>query len=161
MWENVLIARREKGKAVLRVKSLGNVQSTNPFQIIAMDHILSLPRSLKGNTELLLWVDLFSGDVIDKASLSRTAQTIAESDEECVFRRFGASEAIRHDRKPESMSDFNRASIRILGQKERATVAYRPQANGSADRMVQTLTRSLECTSCTRIRKIGTNTPKG
>ncbi|KAG3150075.1 hypothetical protein PC128_g23298 [Phytophthora cactorum] len=70
-----------------------------------MDHIPSLPRSHKGNTELLVWVDLFTGYVIAKASGSRTAQTIAESYEECVFRRFGASEMIRHDREPGFIDD--------------------------------------------------------
>uniref|UniRef100_A0AAV1VN60 Integrase catalytic domain-containing protein n=1 Tax=Peronospora matthiolae TaxID=2874970 RepID=A0AAV1VN60_9STRA len=68
-----------KGRPVDRGGSPGNMQLTYPFQIIAMDHIPSLPRSVKGNTELLLWVDLFSGYVIAKASSSRSAQTIAES----------------------------------------------------------------------------------
>ncbi|KAE8995694.1 hypothetical protein PR002_g19539 [Phytophthora rubi] len=109
-----------------------------------MDHIPSLPKSYKGNTELLIWVDLFTGYVIAKASASRTAQTIAESYEECVFRRFGASEAIRHDREPGFMADFFRAFNKILGQRQRATMAYRPQANGTAERMVQTTTRALK-----------------
>ncbi|KAE9278076.1 hypothetical protein PF001_g25332 [Phytophthora fragariae] len=109
-----------------------------------MDHIPSLPKSYKGNTELLIWVDLFTGYVIAKASASRTAQTIAESYEECVFRRFGASEAIRHDREPGFMADFFRAFNKILGQLQRATMAYRPQANGTAERMVQTTTRALK-----------------
>ena len=125
-------------------RSPGNLQATYPFQIIAMDHIPSLPKSFKGSTELLIWVDLFTGYVITKASSSRTAQTIAENYEECVFRRFGASEAIRHDREPEFMSDFFRAFSQIVGQKQRATMAYRPQANRTAERMVQTLTRALK-----------------
>ncbi|OWY93122.1 hypothetical protein PHMEG_00037600 [Phytophthora megakarya] len=37
------------------------------------------------------------GYVIAKASTSRSAQTIVETYEECVFRRFDASEVIRHD----------------------------------------------------------------
>ncbi|KAE8881312.1 hypothetical protein PF003_g34773 [Phytophthora fragariae] len=109
-----------------------------------MDHIPSLPKSHKGNTELLIWVDLFTGYVIAKASASRTAQTIAESYEECVFRRFGASEVIRHDREPGFMADFFRSFNKILGQRQRATMAYRPQANGTAERMVQTTTRALK-----------------
>uniref|UniRef100_H3H490 Uncharacterized protein n=1 Tax=Phytophthora ramorum TaxID=164328 RepID=H3H490_PHYRM len=133
-----------KGRPFVRGESPGNVQATYPFQIIAMDHIPSLPKSFKGNTELLIWVDLFSGYVIAKASASRTAQTIAENYEECVFRRFGASEAIRHDREPGFVSDFFRAFSRIVGQKQRATMAYRPQANGTAERMVQMLTRALK-----------------
>ncbi|CAI5722011.1 unnamed protein product [Peronospora effusa] len=122
-----------KGRPVINGESPGDLQATYPFQIIAMDHIPSLPRSFKGNTELLVWVDLFSGYVVAKASKSRTAQTIAENYEECVFRRFGASEAIRHDREPGYMSDFFRAFNRLIGQKQRATMAYRPQANGTAE----------------------------
>ncbi|KAG2773747.1 hypothetical protein PC129_g15072 [Phytophthora cactorum] len=91
-----------------------------------MDHIPSLPRSHNGNTELLIWVDLLTGYVIAKASASRTAQTIAEPYEECAFRRFGASEMIRHDREPGYMFDFFRAFNKILGQRQRATMAYRP-----------------------------------
>ncbi|OWY91423.1 reverse transcriptase, partial [Phytophthora megakarya] len=86
--------------------------------------IPSLPRSHKGNTELLIWVDLFTGYVIAKASSSRSAQTVAESYKECVFRRFGDSEMIRHDREPGFMSDFFRAFNKILGQRQRATMAY-------------------------------------
>ncbi|OWY93994.1 reverse transcriptase, partial [Phytophthora megakarya] len=104
-----------------------------------MDHIPSLPASHNGNTELLVWVDPFTGFVIAKASASRTAQTIAESYEEAVFRRFGASEAIRHDREPGFMA-FNK----LMGQRQRATLAYRPQANGAAERMVHTITRAIK-----------------
>ncbi|OWZ00728.1 reverse transcriptase [Phytophthora megakarya] len=114
-----------KGKPVIRGESPGNLQATYPFQIIAMDHIPSLPRSHKGNTELLIWIDLFTGYVIAKASSSRSAQTVAESYEECVFRRFGASEMIRHDREPGFMSShFFRAFNRILGQRQRATILF-------------------------------------
>ncbi|GMF53867.1 unnamed protein product [Phytophthora fragariaefolia] len=132
-----------KDRPTIQGESPGNIQATYPFQVIAMDHIPSLPKSFKGNTELLIWVDLFSGNVIAKASGSKTAQTIAESYEECVFRRFGASEVIRHDREPGFMADFFRSFNRILGQRQRATMAYRPQANGTAERIVQTATRAL------------------
>ncbi|KAJ8548835.1 hypothetical protein ON010_g10836 [Phytophthora cinnamomi] len=71
------------------------------------------------------------GPRIQEASGSRTAQTIAESYEECVFRRFGASEMIRHDREPGFMADFFRSFNRILGQRQRATMAYGPQAYGT------------------------------
>jgi hypothetical protein len=42
------------------------------------------------------------------------------------------------------MSDFFKAFNRILGQRQRATMAYRPQANGIAERMVQTVTRAIK-----------------
>ncbi|OWZ18314.1 reverse transcriptase [Phytophthora megakarya] len=49
-------------------ESPGNLQATYPFQIIAMDHIPSLPISYKGNPGLLTFEDLFSGYVIVKIS---------------------------------------------------------------------------------------------
>ncbi|OWZ02236.1 LOW QUALITY PROTEIN: reverse transcriptase [Phytophthora megakarya] len=74
---------RGQSKSVQRYgEAPGNLQATYPFQIIAMDHIPSLPRSFNGNTELLIFVDLFSGYVIAKSSVSRSAQTIAETYEE-------------------------------------------------------------------------------
>ncbi|KAE8978956.1 hypothetical protein PF011_g23040 [Phytophthora fragariae] len=42
------------------------------------------------------------------------------------------------------MSDFFRAFNQLMGQRQRATFAYRPQANGSAERMVQTITRAIK-----------------
>ncbi|OWY99261.1 LOW QUALITY PROTEIN: reverse transcriptase [Phytophthora megakarya] len=133
-----------KGRPRIQGESPGNIQATYPFQIIAIDHIPSLPRSFNANTELLIFVDLFSGYVIAKVSASRSAQTIAETYEECVFRRFGASEVIRHDREPGFMSDFFKLFNKILERRQRATMAYRPQANRSAARTVQTTIRALK-----------------
>ena len=42
------------------------------------------------------------------------------------------------------MSYFFRAFNRIVGQCQQAKMAYRPQANGMAERMVQTLTMSIK-----------------
>ncbi|KAE8887576.1 hypothetical protein PF003_g28496 [Phytophthora fragariae] len=133
-----------KGRPTIQGESPGNIVAAYPFQVIAMDHIPSLPASYKGHTELLVWVDLFTGFVVVKANASRTAQTVAEAYEEAVFRRFGASEAIRHDREPGFMSDFFKAFSKLMGQRQRETLAYRPDANGAAERMVQTVTRAIK-----------------
>ncbi|POM70817.1 Reverse transcriptase, partial [Phytophthora palmivora] len=78
-----------------------------------------------------------------------TAQTVAENYEECVFRRFGASEAIQHDREPGFMSDFFRSFNKIVGQRQRAIMAYHPQSNGATERMVGTLTCPVKMYSLT------------
>ena len=103
------------GCPTIQGRSPGILQVIYPFQIIAMDHIPSLPRSLKGITELLIWVDLFSGYVIAKSSSSWTAQTIAENYEEYVFRRFGDSEALKHDRELGFLSDCFSDFSQIVG----------------------------------------------
>ncbi|GMG14712.1 unnamed protein product [Phytophthora fragariaefolia] len=133
-----------KGRPTIIGASPGNIVATYPFQVVAMDPISSLPVSYKGDTELLVWVDLFTGYIITRANSSRNAQTVAEAYEEAVFRRFGASEAIRHDRDPGFMADFFRAFSKMMGQRQRATLTYRPQANGTAERMVQTVVRAVK-----------------
>ncbi|KAE9259086.1 hypothetical protein PR003_g34939 [Phytophthora rubi] len=42
------------------------------------------------------------------------------------------------------MSDFFKAFSKLMGQRQRATLAYRPDANGAAERMVQTVTRAIK-----------------
>ena len=133
-----------KGNPRLNAPSPGNIQARYPFQCVAMDHIPSLPESYKGNTELLIWVCMFTGFVTVKATPNRLARTIAEAYEEAVYRRFGASELIRHDREPGFMSKAFEEFNRMMGQRQRATLAYHPQANGIAERMVQTIVRSIK-----------------
>lgn len=57
---------------------------------------------------------------------------------------FGASEVIRHDREPSFMSEVFKAFNRLIGQQSRATLAYRPQANGMTERIVGTITRAIK-----------------
>ncbi|GMF35715.1 unnamed protein product [Phytophthora fragariaefolia] len=73
-----------------------------------------------------------------------TRFTVAAAYEEAVVRRFGAREAIRHDREPGFMADFFRAFSKMMGRRQRATLAYRPQANGAAERKVQTVVRAVK-----------------
>jgi hypothetical protein len=82
--------------------------------------------------------------VIVSANPNRVAQTVDEAYERCVFRRFGANEVIRHDREPSFMSEVFKAFNRLIGQQSRATLAYRPQANGVTERMVGTITRAIK-----------------
>ena len=160
MWDNVLIHDGE-GKPVLRCESPGNVQASNPFQINLMGHIPSLPQSYKGNTELLLWVTLFWGYLIAKASSSIAAQTIAESYEECVIRRFRASEAIHHYREPGFMSESYRVLNRIA---DRNNVQIRRTELKIMDQQKEWCKHWRELwrwMSRIRMRKIGTNTLRG
>ncbi|OWY91335.1 reverse transcriptase, partial [Phytophthora megakarya] len=91
-----------------------------------------------GNTVLLLFQCAFSGFIMCKAMASTEAQDVAEAYEECVFRRLGASEMIRHDRDPRFMGRVFKHFREMLGSRQRATLAYRPQANGQQERSVQT-----------------------
>ena len=58
--------------------------------------------------------------------------------------KFWANEVVRHELEPGLLSDSFLAFTNIAEQKQRANLAYRIQANGTAERMVQTLTRAIK-----------------
>ncbi|KAE9048117.1 hypothetical protein PR001_g3931 [Phytophthora rubi] len=123
--------------------SPGNILATRPFEAVSMDFVTHLPKSDRGNVFLLLFQFMFSGFVICKPMSSTTAQEVAEAYMDRVFQRFGASEMIRHDRDPRFMSEVFAKFREMLGSRQRATLAYRPQANGQQERSVQTVIRAV------------------
>ncbi|OWZ14025.1 LOW QUALITY PROTEIN: reverse transcriptase [Phytophthora megakarya] len=88
-------------------------------------------------------IDQFPGYVMCKPVRNAEVQDVAEAYEECVLRRFGASSMIRHDQDPRFMSKVFARFRDLLKSKQRATLGYRPQANGQQERSVQTVMRSV------------------
>ena len=132
-----------KGKPRFAGKSPGNIVPTRPMQVVSMDFIIPLPETHDGNTAILIFTCAFCGLIISVAMRSTTAMDVAEAYLNNVFRRYGASEVIRHDRDPRFMSKVFKAFNRMMRQQQRATLAYRPQANGQQERYVQIIVRAI------------------
>ncbi len=132
-----------KGKPFYRGSSRGNITPTRPMQVVSMDAAGPFPKSYRGNRYLLLFQCTFTGYVMCKALANLDSLTLAQTYEECVFRRFGAAEILRHDRAPAHMSEAFRLFNQMLGQRQRATLSYRPQANGQQERSVQTVVKTI------------------
>ncbi|KAH9089079.1 hypothetical protein LEN26_019306 [Aphanomyces euteiches] len=103
-----------------------------------------MPSSFRGNTQLIVFADVFTGFIMTKATPNRTAHTVALAFEEVVFRRFGACRELRHDRDPSFMSNIFKYFCEMLGQRQMPTFAYRPQANGLAERSIQVMVRAVK-----------------
>ncbi|OWY95325.1 reverse transcriptase [Phytophthora megakarya] len=103
--------------------SPGNILAERPFQVVSMDFVIPLPKSRRGNTALLLFQCAFTGHDCSESSPSCRR-------EECVYRRFGAPSLIRHDRDPRFMSEVFQSFTEMMQSRSRATLSYRPQANG-------------------------------
>ncbi|GMF51811.1 unnamed protein product [Phytophthora fragariaefolia] len=116
-----------------------NIEPRRPFEVVSMDFITHMPESERGNTFQLLFQDAFSCFLMCKPMRSSTAQVVADVYEVCVFRRFGASFMVRHDQDPRFMSDVFTRFRAILGSNQRATLAYRRQANDQQERPVETV----------------------
>ncbi|GMF39077.1 unnamed protein product [Phytophthora lilii] len=108
-----------------------------------MDFVIPLPKSQRKNTALLLFQFSCTGFVIAKAMSDTSALMVAQGFEECVYRRFGAPYLIRHDRDPRFMSEVFQAFAEMMQSRSRATLSYRPQANGQQERSVKTVMQSV------------------
>ncbi|GMF46778.1 unnamed protein product [Phytophthora fragariaefolia] len=133
----------QQEQAQLKGYSPGNVTPEYPFQMVLMDFVIPLPVTRRGNTALLLFQDHFTGFVIAKAMSETGALEVAKAFEECVFRRFGAPSLIRHDRDPRFMSEVFQAFAELMPSRSRATLSYRPQANGQQERSVKTMIQTV------------------
>ncbi|GMF45103.1 unnamed protein product [Phytophthora fragariaefolia] len=132
-----------KGKPHLKGYSPGNVLAERPFQLLSMDFVTPLPKTRRGNTSLLLFQCSFTGYVIAKAMSSTKAQDVTGVFVEYVFRRFGAPTMIRHDRDPMFMSETFKAFAELIQARSRATLSYRPQANGQQERSVKSIVQTV------------------
>ncbi|OWZ01609.1 LOW QUALITY PROTEIN: reverse transcriptase [Phytophthora megakarya] len=132
-----------KGRPPNPGPSPGNIGPTGPFEVVSMNFVTHLPKSERGNTFLLLFQYMFTGYVMCKPMSSTTAQDCAEAYEEVVFRNYGASSEIRHDRDSRFMSRVFRCFSEMMGIQQKATLAYRPQANGQQERSGLTIMHSI------------------
>ena len=132
-----------KGGPRLKGHSPGNLMPKRPFQIVSMDFVTDLPETERGNKMLLLFQDTFSGYVMAHPMATTTAYECAEAFEKCVFQRFGACKILRHDQDPRMMSSMFREFNNMMKQKQKATLSYRPQANGQQERSNKTIIQTV------------------
>ncbi|KAE9183630.1 hypothetical protein PF005_g22012 [Phytophthora fragariae] len=132
-----------KSRPHLRGYSPGNILAERPFQMVSMDFVIPLPKTRRGNTALLLFQCAFTGFVMGKAMADTSALRVAQAFEECVYHRFGAPSLIRHDRDPRFISEVFQAFAEMMQSRSRATLSYRPQANGQQERSAKTVIQSV------------------
>ncbi|GMF57278.1 unnamed protein product [Phytophthora fragariaefolia] len=132
-----------KSRPQLRGYSPGNILAERLFQIVSIDFVIPLPKSRRGNTALLLFHCAFTGFVMMKAMSDTSSVCVAQAFEECVHRRFGAPSLVRHDRDPRFMIEVFQAFAEMMQSRPRATLSYRPQANGQQERSVKTVMQSV------------------
>ncbi|KAH9149768.1 hypothetical protein AeRB84_007273 [Aphanomyces euteiches] len=131
----------------IKARSPGNLTPEYPMHIVGMDFAVDLPKSTRGNTVLVVFLDWYTAFIMVKAIPRRDAFTTAQAFEEQVFRRLGACTQVRHDRDPAFMGKVFKAFNQMLGQVQMPTFSYRPQANGATERIIQTLIRAIKAYS--------------
>ena len=114
-------------------------QTTAPGQMIAMDIVGPLPRTARGNTHLLTFVDHFSRYAEAIPIGDTSAKTVAEKFVYEYIVRHGAPERVLTDQGSNFVSELFKGVCKMIGVEKVQTTAYRPSSNGRIERFHGTL----------------------
>jgi hypothetical protein len=101
------------------------------WESISMDFITQLPRTPRGNTQIVVFVDRCT-KMVHFAALpgEATAEDVALCFRREVFRLHGLPKSIVSDRDPKFTGQFWSELLRLLGTSRRLSTAYHPQTDG-------------------------------
>ena len=102
---------------------------TLPFEVLSTDLIVQLPRSTKGNTCLLVTVDLFSKFVFLKPLRDAKTRPMLEHFERDIFLNFGCPRVILSDNGPQYRSKEFRRLCEKYHIELKSTIRYNPRSN--------------------------------
>ena len=116
----------------------------NPWQSMSMDLIIHLPKTVRGHTAIVVFVDRLTKMVHLAPSFDTlSAAAFAELFMSEIFRRHGLPESIVSDRDTRFTSEFGCEICRHLGIKQNMSTAFHPQTDGQTERTNRTLEEML------------------
>ncbi|VDI20678.1 COMPASS component SPP1 [Mytilus galloprovincialis] len=116
-----------------------------PMERVHLDFIGPLPKTERGNENVLMMVDQFSKWVECVPLPSQTAEVTARAAVNEFFCRFGYPFEIFTDQGRNFESQLFRAVCELLHIHKARTTPYRPCANGQVERFNRTLMAAVRC----------------
>ncbi|MCO5583817.1 hypothetical protein L7F22_037731 [Adiantum nelumboides] len=114
------------------------------WESISMDFITNLPRTTKGNAQILMIVDRFSKMAhFIPCKKTASAPDIASLFVQHIFRIHGLPRSIISDRDPKFIGHFWTSLFKSLGTNLLFNSAYHPQTDGQTERINQILEEML------------------
>ena len=114
------------------------------WESISMDFIVSLPRTSKGNEQILVIVDRFSKMAhFIPCKKAASAPDVASLFMQHIFKIHGMPKTIVSDRDPTFTGHFWTSLFKLLGTNLLFSSAYHPQTDGQTERVNQILEEML------------------
>jgi transposase InsO family protein len=120
-----------------------SLRADNPWEHVAVDCAVDLPVSRRGNSAILILVDVASRFVVCRPLPNTQEHTVARALFE-IFTVFGPPKILQSDRGGEFTNGVLKQLSAAAGVDHRFVAQYNPQANGLAERMVRTIKERLK-----------------
>ncbi|CAI5460568.1 unnamed protein product [Closterium sp. Yama58-4] len=115
-----------------------------PWQVVTMDFIMALPRTVRGHDAIFVVVDKFSRAAHFIPTHGQvTAEEAATLFVDNVVRLHGVPDSIISDRDPRFTSKFWKQLFALFGTRLAMSSAYHPETDGQTERVNQTLEQIL------------------
>ena len=124
--------------------SVVNEVTSRPFQCVAVDSVVNLPLSLKGNKHIIVLIDLFTRYLVAVAVPDLSLETYAKAMLAHLISTHGCPERIISDQGGQFIGNLAQKIYEVMGMRGQTTTAYHPMANGLCERMNGTLVEGLK-----------------
>ena len=131
-------------RAVKSYDTRNHPEVSRPCQRISIDCMGPFPKSLQGNTHIVLAVDHFTKFVTGAALPDIKAETVAQFLITEQFFRTGSPDNILSDNGSEFKNALNAHLLTALGSHLRYTASYNPAANGQVERINAPVKASIQ-----------------
>lgn len=109
------------------------ISASLPWDHVAIDLVVNIPRSEDGKDTLLVIVDIMTKFAILRCLKGKSMAAISKSLWE-VISVFGVPKIIQSDNGTEFVNQLVRQLVKLQGINHRTTSAYNPRANGAVER---------------------------
>ena len=106
----------------------------NPFQVVAMDHMGRLPKTIRGNRYILVFIDHLTKFHELIPVRDRTATTVAEALRSFIITQHSCPEVLLSDNAPEFTSELLKSLCSFYGIKKCEVHPYKPSSNGMVEK---------------------------
>ena len=119
--------------------AMGELYSSEPWEMVSMDFLTDLPLTDRGNRHLLVVCDHFTRWVEVFPLKDMLATTVADTLASDVFARYGCPKYLHSDCAANFRSQVVAELCRIMGIRKTNTTAFHPQGNSRCERVNRTV----------------------
>ena len=118
---------------------MGELHASQPWEVVSIDFLTSLPSTARGNKHLLVCCDHFTRWVEVFPLPDMKATTVAQVLTHELFSRFGCPQKLHSDCAANFRGELISEVCRLMGVQKNSTTSFHPQGNSRCERMMRTI----------------------